>query len=227
MKSWFKLDHVVALTMIVAAISVSWSALRPERRNPPTRSNGPIPDTPLKLDGAHIIGSTTARAALVEFSDYECPFCIRFSQETLPTIHSEYIAPGRALFAFRHLPLTFKHKRAYRAAEATVCASRQGQFWQMHEILFRQLPASTAPDFADLAKQLGLKGREYELCMAGDAKSRVEADLALAKTLSVTGTPTFFVGVVREGNVKVTRRIAGARPLEEFRAALEEAIQSR
>ena len=135
------LDIVATLAMIAAAGAIIWTTLG---RSAPTaarpgRAPIPVPTEPVPLEGAPILGNPEAPVAIVEFSDFACPFCGRFSKDILPELKAKYIDTGQVLLAFRHLPLDRIHPRARPAAEAAECASRQGKFWRFHDLLFADL----------------------------------------------------------------------------------------
>jgi protein-disulfide isomerase len=181
----------------------------------------------LSLDGAPVKGDEKARLVLVEFTDYECPFCARHVRQTLPQIEAEYVTSGKMRYAVRDFPLEAVHARALPAAEAARCAGDQGQFWQMHQRLFSNQRALSAADLRAHAGALGLDPGAFEACMQGGAHvARIRADFAAGTQGGVRGTPTFFIGLQEPGSptVKVLRVIRGAVPFATFKAALDEAL---
>ena len=189
---------------------------------PPTRPVVAVPADPIPLEGAIVHGSPSARVALVEYTDLECPYCGKFARETLPALDRKFIATGKVLFVFRHLLLP-RHEFAPKAAEAVECADKQGKFWTMHAALFRSAPRLAESDLQAGAQSAGLNVAEFEECLNGAMTAKVIADSESARELGVTGTPTFFVGPVIAGNrVKVVRRFSGAQPV----AVLERILES-
>ncbi|MBU0554103.1 thioredoxin domain-containing protein [Myxococcota bacterium] len=136
------------------------------------------------------IGPASALVQVVEFSDFECPYCGKFAQ-TLKEIHEEN--PGLFSLHFKHTPMAF-HERAQPAARAAICAQRQGRFWPMHDTLFERRKQLSDADLEGYAKALGLDMEAYTACLKDPAtQAQINADLAQAKALGVGGTPTFFV----------------------------------
>jgi protein-disulfide isomerase len=177
----------------------------------------------LDLTGAPVRGSKSAKVALVEFSDFQCPFCAAFARNTLPDLNREFIDSGRVLMAFRHFPLDRIHANARSAAQAADCAGEQNTFWEMHNRIFANQSQLSASDFLAYASAIGLDQQRFRACLARSPAPEIAADMALAQDLSVTGTPTFFVGAIQpNGQVAVRKRISGAQPLQQFRRAIEE-----
>ena len=131
------LDVTATGAMLVAAAVVIWATLvKPARSaNASTKPATPIPAEPVSLEGAPILGAAAAKVAIIEFSDFECPYCARFFQDALPELRAKYIDTGKVRLAFRHLPLPM-HQRARAAAEAAECARRQSRFWEFHDQFF-------------------------------------------------------------------------------------------
>ena len=176
-------------------------------------------------DGWAVLGDAGATSVLVEFSDFECPFCGRHWRDTMPRIREEYIATGRIMYMVRNLPLVGKHALALGAAQAAECAARGGRYWEMHERLFESRGALTAADLEGYGDALGL-GDEFDRCLAGPVRPEIGRDGRAAERLGVTGTPTFFVGVIEnETTLRVRRRINGAQAYDVFRNELDAVIE--
>ena len=223
------LELATNIAVFGAACAIIWSLVfRGEPQLEP-RSSLPVaelPTAPISLAGAQTAGNAQAKVAILEFSDFQCPFCARFSRDTLPEIRRRYIESGRVLLAFRHLPLTQIHPLATQAAEGTECAARQGRFWAMHDAFFDGPADLSFAGVEVTARSLGLEMVQFDRCLAGEAAARVRADAAAAAGLRVTGTPTFFIGTLQDGKLVATRRLAGALPIGEFAAALEPLLES-
>jgi protein-disulfide isomerase len=169
-------------------------------------------------------GSPTARVTLIEFSDYQCPFCARHVRETFPQIERDYIATGKVKYVFRDFPLTAIHKQAFKAAEAANCAGVQDKYWDMHDRLFRNTQAMAINNFEDHARALGLEMDSFRQCLerAMTAKE-IQEDLAEGQKAGVRGTPTFFIGLTDPNGftVKPLTMLRGARPYQDFQEALD------
>ncbi len=204
----------------------SVAAKRPSRQASDGREPS-MPKAPVSLSGAAIRGNPQATVALVEFSDFECPYCSRFAQDVLPEIERVYVKTGRVLFAYRHLPLEAIHRRAVRAAAAADCAGQQGRFWEMHDQLFRNPKALDDIALRAHADELKIDSNGFMQCLDGPALAKVRSDVAVAAALGVSGTPTFFVGSVTGGGVLATNKLIGAQPLSAFVEALDGALKAQ
>jgi protein-disulfide isomerase len=132
------LDIIAAVSMTLAAIVMILWVARSYVRRPHVVQVEPAPPTePVALEGAELRGDRGAGVAIIEYSDFQCPSCGHFARESLPVIDRLYVQPGKVLLAFRHFPISDLHPFAFAAAEAATCAGRQGQFWNMHDLLFR------------------------------------------------------------------------------------------
>lgn len=193
----------------------------PAARSAPAAS---VPSEPLSLKGAQRLGAATAPIVLMMFSDFECPYCSAFARQTLPAIDAGFVRDGKVAIVFRHFPLERIHRQARPAANAAECAGQQGQFWKMHDELFTLSGGLGRESFLTSASTMGLDLATFGRCVdeSGGA-SQVTMDLAEAKRLGVSSTPTFFLGrLQRDGRLKVQKRIAGAQPFETFSAAIRD-----
>jgi protein-disulfide isomerase len=181
----------------------------------------------VSVAGAPVRGNLHAALTIVEFSDYQCPFCGQYSSQTWPQLDAEYIAPGKVSYVFRDFPLEQLHPNAFKAAEAARCAREQGKYWEMHDRLFANQRALGAAQLGAQANALKLDAAAFEQCLAsGRQAANVRKDMADGLAAGVSGTPSFFIGVMNEkdGTVKVLRALSGARPYSAFKAAIDEAL---
>lgn len=217
------LDIGSSVLVIVASIALVWTLF--ENRSLPSASvRSPVEDVrDVTIDRE----ATTKRAGrgsvvVVEFSDFQCPFCGRHAWETFPEIRRELIDPGYVTYLAFALPLQM-HPLARKAAEAAECAAREGKYWQMHERLFHEPIALTPPDLLRAAQGTQLDMTRFESCLAEGAVEAVAADIQEATRLNVLATPTFFVGKLRgDGKIDLFKRINGALPFGEFKAVVDE-----
>lgn len=221
-----RLDTLATLLVIIAASALLWRLFQP----PPTFP-GQLPPVETVTDQTIPSGSIThARGsgpvALVEFSDFECPFCARHAQTTAPAIKDKLLDSGMIRQVFFNFPLAI-HPRAQAASEAAECAAQQGRFWDMHESLFANPTALEVADLVSRAARLGLDAGAFTRCLeTGETAERVADDLAAGRRLAVTATPVFFVGLVQaDGSITLVRRINGALSPEEFDAVFEEVFE--
>jgi protein-disulfide isomerase len=185
-----------------------------------------LPKDPIVIASEPFKGEGTAKVAVIEFSDYQCPFCSRYTKDVLPQIRTEYVDTGKIKYVFRDLPLSF-HKQAFKAAEAAHCAGAQGKFWEMHDALFQNQNALAPELLAGHAKTVGVDDAQFQQCLdSGQFAADINKDIADAGAAGITGTPTFLVGVIQpgDGRVKVVRKLVGAKPYAEFKAAIDAAL---
>jgi len=198
----------------------------------PPPGRGPVTDVSLDVPvaGRPMKGNAQATVAIVEFSDYQCPFCGRYVAQTLPRIASEYIESGKIQYFFVNFPIESLHPQAFRAHEAAICAGEQGKFWEMHDRLFANQRALAPEDLAGHAKAIGLDLEAYEPCFeSGRTASQVREDQALGQRAGVGGTPLFLVGTIEPGatSVQAVKAISGAQPFALFKQTLDEVLGRR
>ena len=182
----------------------------------------------LTLDGDPAKGDRNARLVLVEFTDYQCPFCARHVRETLPQIETEYVKTGKLRYVSREFPLESIHPQAFKASEAALCAGDQGKYWEMHDRLFANQRALAPAQLTSYAQAVGLDEAKFTKCLeAGTKAAKVRKDLAEGVKAGVTGTPAFFLGTVDGSTVKVIRIIKGAQPFGNFKEAIDGALAAQ
>ena len=167
----------------------------------------------VEADGFAFQGNPDAAVTIVEFSDFECPFCVRV-QPTLQRLMERYA--GRLRLVYRHFPLVSIHPDASKAAEASLCAGEQNRFWEYHDLLFAEQHALGEDDLKEKALRLGLAGAEFDVCLdSGRHAAAVREDLLAASALGVSGTPAFFVN---------GRFLSGAVPFEHFTELIDDEL---
>ena len=177
----------------------------------PQRRRGPDPDKVYEVAAGKspAKGPANASVTIVEFSDFQCPYCSRVGP-TLQKVLDDY--PKDVRVVYKHYPLSF-HKQALPAAKASAAAGRQDKFWEMHDLLFKNQRELNEAAFKGYAQQLGLDVAQFEKDYASPGVAEeVEADMALARTLGVTGTPGFFVN---------GRFLSGAQPYSAFKVKID------
>ena len=192
----------------------------------PAPPSGPAPGTVVGTASAPTEGAESAKVTIVEFSDFQCPFCARFHTSTLPQIQKDYVETGKVRHVFRNLPLESIHPMAFKAAEASLCASDQGKYWEMLNLLFANQQALAPEQLVGHAKTLGLDAAAFQKCLdSGKQAARIRTDLEEAGRLGINGTPAFLVGLAMpDGKVKTVRFVSGARPYADFKAAIDAAL---
>jgi protein-disulfide isomerase len=173
---------------------------------------------------AGTFGSDTASVVIVEFTDYQCPFCGKHARETLPLIRREYLQTGRVKYVVRDLPLQF-HPFARYAAAAARCAGAQGHFGSYHDALFADQAHLSASEFVVLARRNRLDLRRFRECVASPSVAReVDSDAKLGVALGLNGTPAFVIGRIDTLGVVTGKVIRGAYPFVQFQKALDLAM---
>ena len=163
----------------------------------------------IKLGDAPVKGASGAKVTVIEFSDFQCPFCSRVNP-TLKQIEDDY--KGKIKIAFRNLPLPF-HDKAHLAAEAALAANEQGKFWPMHDKLFANQQALDRPNLDKYAQELGLNMSKFTAALdSGKFKDKVDQDAKEGASFGATGTPTFFINGTR---------LVGAQPPEKFKEVID------
>jgi protein-disulfide isomerase len=186
------------------------------------RAAAPAPDLPVRVaigDG-QVLGSATAPLVLVEFTDYQCPYCRTFTVGTFPALKAKYIDTGRLAFVSRDLPLDF-HPNALPAAHAALCAADQGKYWNMRPYLFANASTLQQKALVDQARDLSLDVAAFERCLSAKPHAAtLQKVVQDAQAAGVEGTPTFILGRRVPGGIVEGVRIVGALPVEAFDAKI-------
>lgn len=198
----------------------------PDVPSAPTVPDAPVPppanDTPATVDDDPVIGDDNAPITLIEFTDYQCPFCGRHYGETYGKIKADYVDSGKVKIVVRDFPLGF-HPHAQKTAEATECADDQGKFEEMHDTIFEaqaiwSSAADVVPTLKQYAKDLGLNTSEFDSCLDSGAHAQeVQDDMADGSASGISGTPGFWI----LGPDGQSQKISGAYPYETFKAAFD------
>jgi protein-disulfide isomerase len=167
----------------------------------------------VSVAGAPVRGAPNAPVTVVEFSDFECPFCKQASG-TVTKLMEKY--SGRIKLVYRDFPLEGIHPLARSAAEAAQCARDGGKFWEYHDVLFTQSPKLAPDDLKRYAKEVGLDAEKFDACIAsGSKRAAVQKDIDEGTDLGITGTPAFFIN---------GRLVSGAQPIDVFSRMIDEEL---
>lgn len=217
------LDTSASIVMIVGTIAMVWLMATRQGTAAPTRAHTvPVPSAPVPLTDVAVEGLNSARIGILEFSDFQCPYCGMFVQDTLPLLRARYLDAGIARLYFRHTPLAKLHPQATAAAVVAECARRQGRFWPMHDLLFKNRERLSESSLATYARQVELNMSEYDACVVGSGPMAVAADSQLAASLGVKSTPLFVIGRIQgDGSLRSVAVLMGAEPLSEFAKVIE------
>ena len=179
------------------------------------------PDTAsATLDHSRILGDTTARVWFIMISDFQCPYCKQFHDESFAALRNDYVATGKVRMAYINFPLPI-HQNAWPAAEAAMCAGAQGKFWPMHDVLFsaqeawaEQHPAVHVID--SLATTIGVDTVALDRCVSQHvSKALIDADADRAERAGARSTPTVIIG---------SKVLVGVQPLANYRRELDSAL---
>jgi protein-disulfide isomerase len=189
---------------------------------------GPKTPPTMSVAGEPFKGEPSARLAIIEYADFECPFCRRFEHDVYPQIRDNYVNTGKVKYFHRDMPLPF-HQGAMPAARAAHCASEQGKFWEMHDSLLGDAASLSAADIDARAGKLGLNVSALDKCISSDRFADIiQRSVAEATQMQINGTPTFIIGILdAQGQLmKVSKTVVGAYPFETFKAALDPLLAS-
>ncbi len=193
-------------------------------RIPPLRRQPPPQSVVLSVAGEPYKGKKDAKLTLIEFSDYQCPYCARHVKNTLPRLEKEYIRTGKLKYVFRDFPIPQLHPQAPKVHEAANCAGRQNKYWQIHDIFFRNRKSLPVSKLKEFARTLGLDMAKFDKCLdSGEEAAEVRKDQADARKAFVRGTPTFFLGYTapKGGKFRSVNRLIGAQPYSRFKVAID------
>ena len=182
----------------------------------------------VKVGDGPSLGKPDAPVTLVEFSDYQCPFCGRFFNQTFAALKTQYIDTGKLRYVFRDFPLDQLHPQARKAAEAAHCAGEQRKYWEMHDTLYKNQRTLQVEHLKGFALELSLNGNAFNTCLdEGKYAATISQHHAAGSELGVTGTPAFFVGKSSpDGTIEATA-IKGAQPVTVFRQAIDRLLDSQ
>lgn len=175
-------------------------------------------------------GDADAPVTLVEYSDYQCPFCARNYRQVLPPLEKEYIETGKLKFVMRENPLPNLHRDAMSASIAALCAKDQDRYWDMHDVMFENPKQLGIDNLKTYANEIGLDTASFNKCL--DEKKygkQVADDLASGAKLGLRGTPGFVLGLTDKDDpnkVNLTVYIKGAQGIDKFRAEIDALLKS-
>lgn len=230
-------EELKALRKEIETLKQGQSAIHKELQEIKTLLRGRVATPPpepqnvvLSVKDDPFKGDKNAKLTLVEFSDYQCPFCARHSLETIPQLEREYIATGKIKYVFRNFPIESIHPQAFKAHEAANCAGEQGKYWEMHDRLFANQNALGLKELPPHVKALGLDLPKFQQCLdGGKHAAKIRSDLADGQKAGVQGTPTFFLGLTdpKDTTVKALRVIRGAQPYAAFKQAIDSLLSAQ
>ena len=192
---------------------------------------GKMPFKPVdaSIAGSPVMGEVDAPVTIIEFTDFQCPFCRRYSNGTFPQIIKDYVETGKVRYVVRQFPLKAIHPKAVKASEASLCAGDQGKYWEMHDRIFKMTRSFEMDEWIRLAEGLGLEMSSFNDCLVNGKKaSNVERDLNEGVDMGMSGTPGFFLGRTDPNNpnkFKAVEMIRGAHPYSQFKKAIDKLLK--
>jgi protein-disulfide isomerase len=195
--------------------------------SPSQSGMNPTALTATEIGGEVFKGEAGAKVAVIEYADFECPFCGQYERDTFPQVSKNYIETGKIKYLYRDLPL--HHPHAMAAARASHCAGDQGKYWNMHDTLFANQANLADDHLSELAGTLGLDAGTFTKCLAGDKfTDQIQASVAGANKLGINATPAFVIGTLdKDGKtVKINKRIIGAVGYDTLKTELDAALAS-
>jgi protein-disulfide isomerase len=217
----------IAIVAIIAGILVNSSSNGAATKQPESNGDSRLSFSSLTNGGSPVRGDSSAPITIVEFADFQCPNCGRFTRNTAPQIVEEYIATGKVNMVYKHFPIQGPDSVA--ASMAAQCAGDQGKFWEFHDLLFNNQEAENsgwakAENMKTFASELDLDREAFDPCLDSEKyKLLVETDFAFARSVGATGTPTF---VIVKSDGSEPEGILGAQPFSSFKAVLDKKIGS-
>jgi protein-disulfide isomerase len=215
----YPLNGARPIEHFVAAVSLAEEGRLAEAFAPPPEQAAPGP-ADISIENAFSTGDPDAPITLIEYTDFQCPYCSRHFQQTYPRIVEQYVDTGVVQYVFKDFPLTQIHPQALKASEAARCAMDQGAFLEMHDIIFNRQQEWGGADpievFTGYAGELDLDTDAFSECLVSDQhEAAVIADLQEGVALGVTGTPSFFINGYS---------LTGAQPFEVFQRMIDSLI---
>jgi protein-disulfide isomerase len=227
----FKRSHFYSVLVVLAFTAgvltgyVTWGMGAAQNAQTASQANSPVIEGSvatqeqqytrydIPTQGAYALGPENAPITIVEFSDFQCPFCRRWHQEVYEPLLATY--PGKIRMVYRNLPLTSIHPDAFPAAEAAMCAGEQDAFWQYHEKLFSSETLGSNM-YTQYAQELSLDMNSFESCITEHKyQEAVQIDTDFAIDLGIRSTPTFFINGLP---------VVGAQPLDVFKQVIDKEL---
>jgi protein-disulfide isomerase len=223
---------IETFAVLSSAAAILWTlVIQPQMVSAKRATRNAAPHSPIETiktdlrtttaDATIKIGSP--RLAIVEFSDFQCPYCARYATETFAKINHEFVQTGLVAYVFRNFPIESIHALSLNAAEAAECSGRQGHYLEMHDLMFRRPQALSPDDLANDVRALHLDEQAFRACIASSAGDAIRRDQLEGFRLGVRSTPTFLIGTLQADGATIIaqKRITGAQSLETFKTAIQ------
>jgi protein-disulfide isomerase len=201
--------------------------LERQQQNRGTSASGSVPaaaeKVSLTMKGGYALGSESAPLTLVEFTDYQCPFCNKFHLSTFPELKKNFVDTGLVRFVSRDLPLQF-HKNAFEAARSARCAGEEGRYWEVRDWLSSNPDNLSHEAILNFAQQTGVDPNVFQACLDSERhRDDIHKDVAEAQAIGITGTPGFVIGRTTNGVLEGVK-IVGAQPYGTFESRIKQLL---
>ena len=236
-----KIVPVLTLVLVVAAFFIGslYTELRIVKQGKITAApiDSVLPEKVAKgtasVEDDPVLGDTNAPITIIEFSDYECPFCKRHFDQTLPQLISQYVNSGKVKIVFRDFPLSFHDPMATKEAVAANCAKDQGgdkKYFEFHDEIFKRTISNgnglNDDKIKQIASDLKLNSGKFTACLSNKAtEDEVKKDIADGQAAGASGTPTFVIGKSAADGIIAGELLVGAQPLAAFQALIDPLLQ--
>ena len=201
-----KILGVIILVIIVLGILVLSYQGEPSRVN-------------VSLAQDYSMGDINAPVTILEFSDFQCPYCGVFYEQTLPSLREKYINTGKVRFVYRNFPLISIHENSLLAAQAAEAAGEQGKYWEMHDLLYSNQTALAPKDLTKYASSLGLDMNKFTSALeSGKFIEKINKDIADGTSYGINGTPAFFINGIK---------IVGSQPFANFEKIIDSELAKK
>ena len=212
-KSFYK-QGAIGILIIAVVFVLGWPYLQGNITGASITGNDYRLETGLEA-GSPYMGKKSAPVTIIEFSDFECPYCAKANSDALKKIRDTYVKDGKVKLIFRHLPLSF-HANAEIAALASMCAAEQNKFWKYHDKLFENQGKLSLTYYRTLARELKLNTARFNTCLQSSKfKRQIESDKSAAQRVNFRGTPSFLIN---------GERLTGALPISKFKEIIDKKL---
>lgn len=217
-------SEITALRVELAKVSQIVTQLHRAQIPAAVEQPSVLQDMPMQIalqDFDLIMGDADASVVMLEYSEFQCPFCARFNEQTLAEVKRDYIDVGKVAFVPMDFPLDF-HQQAKPASIFALCAAEQGKYWEARKELYRNQRSLGEETYQAIAAEIGVDPKRLQVCLGQrDMSEKVDMSIELGKSMGVRGTPTVFMGRIQDGKIVDVSRVVGAQPIGVIRKRLD------
>jgi protein-disulfide isomerase len=215
----------IAAVLLICRTAIAPTSAGPRRGGPPVVEEIASQGWSAFIGDAPHIGQDEAPVVLMEYSDFQCPYCARHAATAFDQIRKDYVDTGRVKYVFLDFPISDLHPAAIQSALAGRCSDQQGQFVTMRKYLFEHQKELGQLKWRELATELGMDADKFDQCLASADRASIESEKREAGKFGVDSTPTFLIGKRGPGGrVQLLSKLQGAAPYATFKGALDDAL---